>query len=218
MTVNESRGLLPRAKFVSFEGIDGCGKSTLLDRLASELTERSIAYVRVREPGGTSIGEKVRQILLDPACSEMTGRAEVLLYSASRAQLISQVIAPAMEKGVWVLADRFVDATFAYQGFGRGFELERLKEIQKWATGGLIPDKTVLLDCDVELALARLGRRQGSNRDRIELEGEAFQRRVRNGYLALAGEEPERFLILDASRPLEEVAQQLRAQFWPQNP
>ncbi|MDR3566857.1 MAG: dTMP kinase [Syntrophobacteraceae bacterium] len=216
--MNESRGLLPRAKFVSFEGIDGCGKSTLLDRLASELTERSIAYVRVREPGGTSIGEKVRQILLDPACSEMTGRAEVLLYSASRAQLISQVIAPAMEKGVWVLADRFVDATFAYQGFGRGFELERLKEIQKWATGGLIPDKTVLLDCDVELALARLGRRQGSNRDRIELEGEAFQRRVRNGYLALAGEEPERFLILDASRPLEEVAQQLRAQFWPQNP
>ena len=212
--MNESRGPSARAKFISFEGIDGCGKSTLMDRLAGWLAEASIPYVRVREPGGTAIGEKVREILLDPASAEMTGRAEVLLYSASRAQLISQVIAPALEKGAWVLADRFVDATFAYQGFGRGFDLEGLGRIQQWATGGLMPDKTVLLDCDVDLAMSRLHARDGANRDRIELEGMAFQRKVRDGYRALAREQPARFLVLDASRPLEEVVDQLRKQFW----
>ena len=203
-----------RAKFISFEGIDGCGKSTLLDRLAGWLTEAGVHYVRVREPGGTAIGEKVREILLDPASTEMTGEAEVLLYSASRAQLIRQVIAPAMEKGAWVLADRFVDATFAYQGFGRGFDLESLAIIQHWATGGLKPDKTVLLDCDVDLAMSRLSGRDGSNRDRIEREEEAFKRKVRDGYLALARQEPARFLVLDASKPLEEVAEDLRKRFW----
>jgi dTMP kinase len=185
-----------------------------MDRLAGWLAEGSIPYVRVREPGGTTIGEKVREILLDPASAEMTGRAEVLLYSASRAQLISQVIVPALEKGAWVLADRFVDATFAYQGFGRGFDLEGLGRIQQWATGGLMPDKTVLLDCDVDLAMSRLHARDGTNRDRIELEGMAFQRKVRDGYRALAREQPARFLVLDASRPLEEVVEQLRKRFW----
>ncbi len=203
-----------RAKFVSFEGIDGCGKSTLLDRLAGWLTEAGVHYVRVREPGGTAIGEKVREILLDPASSEMTGRAEVLLYSASRAQLIRQVIAPAIKKGDWVLADRFVDATFAYQGFGRGFDLESLAIIQQWATGGLKPDKTILLDCDVALAMSRLSGRDGANRDRIERENGEFKRKVRNGYLALARQEPARFLVLDASKPLEEVVEDLRKRFW----
>lgn len=203
------------AQFVSFEGIDGCGKTTLLDRFSNWLTGASIPYLRVREPGGTAIGEKVRDILLDPASSEMTGRAEVLLYSASRAQLITQVIVPALENGVWVLADRFVDATFAYQGFGRGFDLASLAMIQNWATGGLMPDKTVLLDCDVDLAMSRLSGRDGANRDRIEREDASFKRKVRDGYLALARKEPERFLVLDASRPLEEVVEELRKSFWP---
>lgn len=202
------------AKFVSFEGIDGCGKSTLMDRLADWLTDARVPYVRVREPGGTAIGEKIRQILLDPASSDMTGRAEVLLYSASRAQLTWQVIVPALERGEWVLADRFVDATFAYQGFGRGFDPERLETIQRWATGGLWPDKTILLDCEVALALSRLGGREGANRDRIELEEEAFHRKVRNGYLALARREPGRFVLLDASKPLEEVVEDFRKRFW----
>ncbi|MDR3554512.1 MAG: dTMP kinase [Syntrophobacteraceae bacterium] len=209
--MNDSR---LRAKFISFEGIDGCGKSTLMDRLAGWLTEASIPYIRVREPGGTPIGEKIRQILLDPASSEMTGRAEVLLYSASRAQLTWQVISPAMAKGAWVLADRFVDATFAYQGFARGFDLEHLAMIQHWATGGLMPDKTVLLDCDVDLAASRLSGRDGAARDRIEREESAFHRKVREGYLALARKEPSRFLLLDGSMPLEEVVEDFRKRFW----
>lgn len=206
--------LSARSKFISFEGIDGCGKSTLMDRLASWLRGASMPYVRVREPGGTAIGEKIREILLDPASSEMTDRAEVLLYSASRAQLTWQVIVPAMEKGAWVLADRFVDATFAYQGFGRGFDPEHLEMIQRWATGGLWPDKTVLLDCEVDLAMSRLSERDGSDRDRIEREEGAFHRRVREGYLALARKEPARFLVLDASKPLEEVGEDFRKRFW----
>ena len=157
------------AKFISFEGIDGCGKSTLMEQLLNWLTTAGIPCVTTREPGGTRIGEKIREILLDPASSEMNSRTEVLLYSASRAQLTDQVIVSAMKKGTWVLTDRFVDATFAYQGFGRGFDLERLRTIQQWTTKDLWPDKTILLDCDVDIALARLGQRMartgtGSNR------------------------------------------------------
>ncbi len=203
-----------RAKFVSFEGIDGCGKSTLMERLADWLRGASIACVRVREPGGTAIGEKVRRILLDPASSEMVGRAEVLLYSASRAQLIEEVIGPALEKGAWVLADRFIDATFAYQGFGRGFDLEHLQMIQHWATGGLVPDKTILLDCGVDLATSRLCARDGSTRDRIEREDREFHSRVREGYLALARKDPARFLVLDASMDLEAVVEDFYNRFW----
>jgi dTMP kinase len=210
----ETRGPLTRARFVSFEGIDGCGKSTLLDRLGAWLSEARIPFIRVREPGGTSIGEKIREILLDTACSEMTRRAEVLLYSASRAQLIGQVIGPALKSGAWVLADRFVDATFAYQGYGRGFDLEGLAMIQRWATGGLWPDKTILLDCEVDVAASRIGKRPEAKRDRIESEAGDFHRKVREGYLFLARREPARFVILDASKPLDEVAKDFRERFW----
>lgn len=203
-----------QAKFISFEGIDGCGKSTLMDRLANWLTRAGIPCVRTREPGGTPIGEKIRKILLDPASSEMSGRAEVLLYSASRAQLTEQIIVPALKKGSWVLTDRFVDATFAYQGFGRGFDLERLKTIEEWTTNGLLPDKTILLDCDVDTAMSRLRDRDGADRDRIEREDGVFHRKVRSGYLALAEKEPERFLVLNASRPLEKVVEEFHERFW----
>lgn len=202
------------AKFISFEGIDGCGKSTLMDQLSNWLTTAGIPTVRTREPGGTPIGEKIRQILLDPAFSEMSSRAEVLLYSASRAQLTDQVIVSAMKKGSWVLTDRFVDATFAYQGFGRGFDLERLRLIQEWTTKGLWPDKTILLDCDIDAAMARLTVRDGADRDRIEQENRIFHQKVRNGYLALAEKEPERFLVLDASKPLAVVIEEFYERFW----
>jgi len=202
------------AKFISFEGIDGCGKSTLMDQLSNWLTTAGIPIVRTREPGGTPIGEKIRQILLDPAFSEMNSRAEVLLYSASRAQLTDQVIVSAMRKGSWVLTDRFVDATFAYQGFGRGFDLERLRLIQEWTTKGLWPDKTILLDCDIDAAMARLTVRDGADRDRIEQENRIFHQKVRNGYLALAEKEPERFLVLDASKPLAVVIEEFYERFW----
>jgi dTMP kinase len=201
-------------KFVSFEGIDGCGKSTLMDRLEEWLTRAAIPYLRTREPGGTPIGERIREILLDPASSEMSSRAEVLLYSASRAQLTEEVIVTGLNRGLWVLTDRFTDATFAYQGYGRGFDLDRLKAIQEWTTKGLIPDKTVLLDCDVDTAASRLGIRNGTDRDRIEQEERIFHEKVRKGYLALAEKEPARFLVLDGSKPLEEVIQEFHEKFW----
>lgn len=209
--MNETR--FQAAQFVSFEGIDGCGKSTLMEVLCRWLTEARIPYLRTREPGGTSLGEKVRTLLLDPSNQGMHQRTEVLLYTASRAQLVEECIRPALEKGVWVLTDRFVDATLAYQGFGRGIELDALRRLQSWATSGLRPDTTVLLDCDVDLAQGRMQGRS-EHPDRMELESLAFHRRVRDGYLEIARSEPGRFMVLDASKPLDEVVAEFRASFW----
>ncbi len=183
-------------------------------QLEGWLTRAGIPHIRTREPGGTSIGEKIREILLDPGSSEMSSRAEMLLYSASRAQLTEQVIVSAMKMGQWVLTDRFIDATFAYQGYGRGFDLDSLRVIQEWTTRGLWPDKTILLDCDMDTAMSRLGVRDGTKRDRIEQEDRTFHRKVRNGYLALAEKEPQRFIVLDASMPLEEVIEEFYEKFW----
>ena len=168
------------ARFISFEGIDGCGKSTLMDCLSRWLQEAGIACIRTREPGGTSLGESVRNLLLDPVFKGMNQRAEVLLYTASRAQLVDEVIRPALKKGMWVLTDRYIDATLAYQGYGRGLDLGPLRRMQDWATGGLWPDRTILLDCDLDVALQR---RHGRNTrpDRMEQEAMAFHRRVRDG-------------------------------------
>ncbi len=211
-TAKHDRPSFP-ARFISFEGIDGCGKSTLMEHLSRWLAEAGIPFIQTREPGGTRIGERVRELLLDPASAGMSGRAEVLLYSASRAQLTDEVIVPAIRQGTWVLTDRFMDATFAYQGFGRGFDLERLKAIQAWTTGDVRPDKTILLDCAIETALERMGSRNGE-KDRIEQENLEFHRKVRQGYLDLARSEPERFLVLDAEMPLEEVVEQFHQKFW----
>ena len=202
------------AKLISFEGIDGCGKSTLMDQLSNWLARAGIPYIKTREPGGTMIGEKIREILLDPAMSAMGSRTEVLLYGASRAQLTDEVIVSAMKNGLWVLTDRFIDATFAYQGFGRGFDLDRLRIIQEWATKDLWPDKTILLDCDVDTAVSRLRDRNRNGRDRIEQEDGIFHEKVRRGYLALAEREPERFIVLDGSKPLQQVIAEFYERFW----
>ncbi len=201
------------AKFISFEGVDGCGKTTLMEHLSRWLEKAGIPYIVTREPGGTRIGEKVRGLLLDPSSTEMSGRTEVLLYTASRAQLVDEIIVPNVKKGVWVLTDRFADATFAYQGYGRGFDLDRLRTIQEWATRGVWPDKTILLNCSVETAVNRIGIRNGE-KDRIESESIAFHKKVRDGYLALAEMEPERFLVLDADKPLEEVIEDFYKSYW----
>lgn len=184
-----------------------------MEHLSQWLSKAGIPYIRTREPGGTQIGEKIRQLLLDPASSEMSSRTEVLLYSASRAQLTDEVILPAIKKGTWVLTDRFVDATFAYQGFGRGFDIERLRTIQEWTTRNLWPDRTVLLDCNVEVALGRMGERDGG-KDRIEQENRFFHQKVREGYLELVKAEPGRFLVLDAAQPLEDVIEEFYNKFW----
>ena len=200
------------ARFISFEGIDGCGKSTLMGTLRRWLDEASIRCIQTREPGGTPLGESVRNLLLDPVFKGMNQQAEVLLYTASRAQLVQEVIRPALAQGVWVLTDRYIDATLAYQGYGRGLDLAPLRRMQEWATGGLLPDTTILLDCDLDVATQRMHGRN-ARPDRMELEAKAFHQRVRDGYLVLAREEPERFLVLDASKSVEEVVEEFRKSF-----
>lgn len=200
------------ARFISFEGVDGCGKSTLLEELARWLEENAIPYIKTREPGGTRLGEKVREMLLDPSFESMNTRAEVLLYSASRAQLVQEIVFPALKQGKWVLADRYIDATLAYQGFGRGLELELLRHLQHWATEGLWPNLTILIDCDLDLAARRMKFRNGKE-DRIEQEHRAFHLRVKEGYLQLARTAPERFVVLDGNRALPEVLADFRQSF-----
>jgi dTMP kinase len=200
-------------RFISFEGIDGCGKSTLLQVFSQWLTHAGVAHIATREPGGTHLGESIRELLLDPMHKGMSQATEVLLYSASRAQLIHEVIRPALNDGVWVLADRFSDATLAYQGFGRGLDLEKLRDLQEWATQGIMPHHTILLDCTLEVAASRLQAKNNAP-DRIESERQSFHRRVREGYLELARQTPQRFIVLDANLPLEQVVQLMSLSFW----
>lgn len=200
-------------RFISFEGIDGCGKSTLLQHLSRWLNAAGVSHIMTREPGGTRLGESIRELLLDPTHQGMSQEAEVLLYSASRAQLVHEIIGPALRDGLWVLADRFSDATLAYQGHGRGLDLDMLLSLQAWATRGLIPHHTILLDCGLETAAGRR-KLKTQNLDRIEGEEHAFHERVRQGYLDLARRHPERFLVLDAEGSLEEVLTGLETRFW----
>lgn len=199
--------------FVSFEGIDGCGKSTLMSCLTQWLTDAGIDFIQTREPGGTHLGENIRRLLLDPLYKGMNRRAEVLLYTASRAQLVQEQILPALEAGRWVLSDRFMDATLAYQGYGRGLNLDFLRELQAWATEGLWPHRTILLDCDVDLAWQRM-RHRNHQADRMEQEDRSFHERVRRGYLHLARENPARYVVLNASASLDEVLQDFKVRFW----
>ncbi len=198
--------------FVSFEGIDGCGKSTLMLHLAQWLRDAGIDFIETREPGGTQLGENIRSLLLDPHYKCMNRRAEVLLYTASRAQLVQETVLTALREGKWVLSDRFMDATLAYQGYGRGLDLDFLTKLQSWATEGLKPDKTILLDCDVGVAWQRMHSRNGKA-DRMELEARSFHERVRKGYLALARKDPHRYIVIDVDRTLEEVVDTFKQVF-----
>ena len=202
-----------QTKFISFEGIDGCGKSTVLSRFACWLDEVDIPYIRTREPGGTPLGENIRRLLLDPSYQSMDELAEVLLYTASRAQLVQEVVLPNLQKGTWVLADRFIDATLAYQGYGRRLDLTVLRQIQEWASRGLWPHHTILLDCDVHIAWQRMQGRTGDP-DRMEQQKLSFHRRVRAGYLELARAEPRRIVVVDSSQALEKVLEDLRQALW----
>jgi dTMP kinase len=199
-------------RLISFEGIDGCGKSTLMAYFSDWLKEVGIPHTTTREPGATPLGASLRSILLDSSFSGMDAWAELLLYIADRAQHVAQVIRPALEQCLWVLTDRYVDATLAYQGYARGLDLERLRLLHEWATGDLWPDLTVLLDCDLTTAFERRTSRSGEL-DRLEQQARDFHERVRNGYLELAASEPDRFLVLDAGRSLHEVAGELRSRF-----
>ena len=192
-----------RGRLVVLEGIDGCGKSTQVRLLADRLDA-----VATFEPGATVLGASLRTLLLDPGGDPPAERAEALLMAADRAQHVARVVAPALEAGRWVVSDRFAASTLAYQGFGRGLDLDDLRALVGWATGGLHPDLTVLLDLPVEVAAAR---RAGGADDRMEAEGLAFQQRVADGYRALAAERGPAWLVLDATEEPDALAAQIWA-------
>ncbi|SEJ47669.1 dTMP kinase [Frateuria terrea] len=192
-----------RGRFISLEGGEGAGKSTLLAGLRAHIATRGIDLVQTREPGGTPLGEAVRAIVLDPQARGMAAETELLLMFASRAQLVREMIAPALAAGQWVLCDRYVDASYAYQGGGRGQPLERIAELERWACAGLVPDLTLLLDLPVATGRARAAGR--GEADRIETEADAFFERVRASYRARAVAEPARFRLIDAGQPPEAV-------------
>lgn len=189
--------------FIVFEGVDGSGKSTQLKLLHNALMDKGIPTFTTREPGGTPVGEKIRDLLLDPNFSEMQERTEALLYAAARAQLVAQEIRPKLKAGSVVLCDRYIDSTLAYQGYGRGMDINFLAKINELATGNLWPRLTILLDIPPEEGLIR-SRRVGPA-DRLEKESLSFYTKVREGYLDLSRRRPEGYLVLDARRPLEEL-------------
>ena len=193
--------------FVSIEGGEGAGKSTVLAAIAALLRERGFEVVGTREPGGTPAGEAIRALLLDPA-SHLVAEAELLLMFASRAQLVREVVRPALERGAAVLSDRFTDASFAYQGGGRGIDPGTIASLERWAAG-IKPDFTFLLDVGVDVGMAR-ARARGGAPDRIESERGEFFERVRAAYLARAAAEPGRFRVVDASQPVEAVVADVR--------
>jgi dTMP kinase len=190
--------------FITFEGGEGAGKSTQISLLADKLRARELCVTTLREPGGTVVGDRVRDLLLDPAHTGLDPRAELLLYEASRAELVAQAIVPRVDAGDVVVCDRFTDSTLAYQGHGRGLDVDGVRALNDWATGGLVPDITILLDIDPVLGLARA---TGGGADRLEAEDLAFHMRVRDGFLALAdAEKGDRFVVIEADAPAEEVA------------
>lgn len=198
--------------FITFEGPEGSGKSTQVRLLVTWLRSRGVNVLATREPGGTPVGDRIRQLLLDPALTSLTPEAEVLLFSASRAQLVRQVIRPHLEQGGIVVCDRFADSTLAYQGYGRGLDLDMLRTITRFATDGLVPDLTFLLDIPVAEGLAR--KREGTGEDdwnRMEREVLAYHERVRAGYLALAAAEPDRWYVLDAREDVDTLQTRIRA-------
>jgi dTMP kinase len=198
-----------RGKFITFEGIDGSGKTTQMRLLAEHLRAEGHVVFETVEPGGTAIGQQIRRILLDSANQDLRPTAELLLYFASRAQNIEQCILPALQASNTVLCDRFTDSTLAYQGYARGLGAEIVVALERVACQGLTPDLTLLIDVDVETAIARMRARNASgpnNETRFDDESQAFHRKVRDAYLTIAGQHPDRFRVIDGRGTPEEVA------------
>jgi dTMP kinase len=194
--------------FITLEGGDGTGKSTQAALLEEWLTGRGRTVVRTREPGGSEVGIEIREIVLHHR-GDIAPRAEALLYAADRAHHIATVVRPALARGEVVVQDRYLDSSVAYQGAGRVLDAQQIRDLSLWAAEGLLPDLTILLDLDEESARARLDTAR-TRYDRLEAERSEFHARVRAAYLRLAEDEPERFLVVDASRPVDEIAAEIR--------
>ena len=191
---------MKRGLFITFEGADGCGKTTQMKLLAEYLEKQGITYLLTREPGGKGLGEKVREILLNYD-GEVSDRCESFLFLADRAQNIDIIVTPAVEEGKIVLCDRHIDSTVAYQGYGRGLDINRINMLNDIATNGKKPDLTFVFDIDVETSMKRVGQ----EKDRMESAGREFHNRVRNGYLELAKKEPQRIKVIDATKSIDEI-------------
>lgn len=198
-----------RGKFITVEGIEGVGKSTNMEFLAGLLEARGVVVLRTREPGGTPLAERIRALLLEHGEEPLPDTAELLLFFAARSLHLENAIRPALARGEWVVCDRFTDASRAYQGYGRGLPMDRINTLARWVHDGLQPDLTVLLDAPAGIGMDRAERRGAA--DRLESEESTFYERVREGYLALASAEPERFAVIDAARRLDDVQGDLAA-------
>lgn len=197
---------MEKGKFITVEGVDGAGKSTQIAVIEQALRDRGIDLVRTREPGGPEAAERIRELLLT---EPMSPKCELMLMFAAREENLDKIIRPALAKGQWVLCDRFTDASYAYQGFGRGRSIEEIRTLENFVHPDLRPDLTVLFDVPTEVAAARLSRKL----DRFEKESQDFHRRVREGYLRMAKAEPERFYVVDGTQTPEQISSQLREVF-----
>ncbi len=200
--------------FISFEGIDGAGKTTQIRAIEDYLTEIDIPFISLREPGGTGVGEEIRRLLKDPKYGPLEPATEVFLLSASRRQILVEEVGPALQDKTWVILDRYVDSTTAYQAYGRGLDLEMVESVNSLATEGILPHYTFLLDIDPEIARTRFKQRGNANSDRIEAEslddeGFSFMKRVREGYLALERKYPERYIKIDAAASQEDITHEI---------
>lgn len=198
---------MKRGKFIVFEGGEGAGKSTQINTLASLLQDSNIGFLQTREPGGTEVGERIRDVLLDKSLPSMHSDTELLLMFAARAEHLQHKILPALDEGRWVICDRFTDASYAYQGYGRGIALERIEHLEQWVQQGVQPDLVIILDLNVEVGMQRVSVR--GDTDRFEEEEVEFFEKVRAGYLKRAEQHPERYLVLDAAETQEQVAMKL---------
>lgn len=195
--------------FITLEGPDGSGKSMQVPALAEFIRQLGYEVLTTREPGGTFIGDQIREVIMRMDNKSMNPRTEILLFCAARAQIVAEVIRPQLEKGMVIISDRYADSTLAYQGYGHGLDLNMLRTILSFATGGLSPDLTLLLDVDVETGLAR--RQSGGGEwNRLDDYALAFHRRVRDGYLELAAQEPQRWVRIDAGLPPPKVQQHMQ--------
>lgn len=194
---------MARGKFITVEGIEGVGKSTNIDHVSAIIEAHGYEVLRTREPGGTPMAERIRQMLLEHGEEDLPDIAELLLFFASRSLHISNAIRPALEAGKWVVCDRFTDASRAYQGSGRGLDMQRINTLAEWVQNGLEADLTILLDASAEIGMQRA--QQRGEADRLESEQQAFYQRVRQGYLDLAAAHPHRFVVLDASGSMADV-------------